>query len=101
MVIFFLEKISYTFYFRYLLIRGFHDRNEVLEARLRSLRAIKKLGAHKLDKDRPWEEGVLDVRCGQDCIPSFQVRTCQAAYLTLVMMVCMAWPLAEVEFVLG
>lgn len=57
----------------YLLIRGFHNREDILQARLQVLKAIKKLGPQKLDDSRPWEEGVLDHRCDHGCIPSFQV----------------------------
>lgn len=70
-------QCNVTSNYSYLLIRGFHDREEVLEARLRTLKAIKNLGPHRLDEDHPWEDGVLDVRCGHDSIPSFQVRAKQ------------------------
>ncbi|XP_045196302.1 uncharacterized protein LOC123551431 isoform X2 [Mercenaria mercenaria] len=58
----------------YLLIRGMHNREDVLKARLEVLKTIKKLGPEKLDNSRPWEDGVLDHRCDHGCIPSFQGR---------------------------
>lgn len=56
-----------------MLIRGMHDRDAVLNARLAVLEKIKNLGKHTLDQSHPWEEGVLDYRCDHGCIPSFQV----------------------------
>lgn len=41
----------------YLLIRGFHDREEVLEARMEFLRSLQAAG--KLDPDAPIEEGII------------------------------------------
>ena len=64
--------VEYIFH-RYLLIRDFHPREEVLQARLSVLKVIKNLGLHKLDGSFPWQQGVLDKRCGHECIPQFQV----------------------------
>ncbi|XP_052242783.1 uncharacterized protein LOC127852830 isoform X2 [Dreissena polymorpha] len=56
----------------YLLIRGMHDRQEVLDARLYVLDRIRKSGDRKFDSSRPWQEGVLDARCGDGCVPNWQ-----------------------------
>lgn len=51
----------------YLFIRGFHDRQEVLQARLSVLEYVNKEAEFKLVA--PPTEGVLDERCGRGCIP--------------------------------
>ena len=52
----------------YLLIRGLHDREEVLRARLKVLEHLSQLGG-KLDESKPIEDGVLLSRCGKSCVP--------------------------------
>ncbi|KAI8488169.1 hypothetical protein Bbelb_340180 [Branchiostoma belcheri] len=53
----------------YLFIRGLHDRQEVLDARLEVLKYVKESGEGKLDASFPWQQGVLDSRCGRGCVP--------------------------------
>ncbi|XP_064628941.1 1-deoxypentalenic acid 11-beta-hydroxylase-like [Lineus longissimus] len=53
----------------YLFIRGLHDRDEVLRARLAVIKHIKDTGAGRLEDGTPWEDGVLAQRCGKGCIP--------------------------------
>jgi hypothetical protein len=52
----------------FLLIRGVHDREQVLAARLKVLRHLDELGG-KLDPSHPAEEGVLLRQCGATCVP--------------------------------
>lgn len=52
----------------FLLIRGVHDRDEVLAARNRVLQHLAGLGG-RLDPSRPVEEGVLLRQCGATCVP--------------------------------
>ena len=59
---------------RYLFLRGFHDREEVLQARLAVLKYVQESGDGKLDENHPWQEGVLDERCGRGCIPFMEVN---------------------------
>jgi hypothetical protein len=58
---------------RYLYIRGLHDREDVLQARLAVLRHVRDGGEGRLDADSALEEGVLDHRCGQGCVPFMEV----------------------------
>eukprot|EP00118_Oscarella_pearsei_P029102 m.3663 g.3663 ORF g.3663 m.3663 type:complete len:318 (+) comp9672_c0_seq1:42-995(+) len=58
----------------YLLIRGLHNRQEVLDARLAVLDHIRSCGEDKLDPSYRWEEGVLDSRCGRGCVPFMEGR---------------------------
>ena len=58
---------------RYLYIKGLHDREEVLAARLKVLDYILNTGQGKLDLEKAWEAGVLDVRCGRGCLPFMEV----------------------------
>ena len=58
---------------RYLYIKGLHDREEVLAARLAVLDYILNTGQGKLDLEKAWEAGVLDVRCGRGCLPFMEV----------------------------
>ncbi|XP_022289032.2 1-deoxypentalenic acid 11-beta-hydroxylase-like [Crassostrea virginica] len=51
----------------YLFIRGFHNREEVLQARLSILEYVNEKAEFKL-LDPP-TQGVLDERCGRGCIP--------------------------------
>ncbi|XP_078619638.1 uncharacterized protein LOC144886771 [Branchiostoma floridae x Branchiostoma japonicum] len=53
----------------YLFIRGLHDRQEVLDARLEVVKYVKESGEEKLDSSFPWQQGVLDSRCGRGCVP--------------------------------
>ncbi|XP_052808816.1 uncharacterized protein LOC128237376 isoform X1 [Mya arenaria] len=53
----------------YLFIRGLHSREDVLAGRLHVLQHILSEGEGKLDLQRRWEEGVLDLRCGGGCLP--------------------------------
>ena len=55
-------------------MRGLHDRDEVLNARLAVLDYILNTGQGKLDLEKAWQEGVLDVRCGRGCLPYMEVR---------------------------
>jgi hypothetical protein len=55
-------------------VKGLHDRNEVLEARLAVLQHILANGEDKLDLTENWEKGVLDLRCGGGCLPYMEVR---------------------------
>lgn len=55
-------------------MKGLHDRNQVLEARLAVLQHILSEGEGKLDLQKNWEEGVLDLRCGGGCLPYMEVR---------------------------
>ncbi|XP_059175690.1 uncharacterized protein LOC131955550 [Physella acuta] len=57
----------------YLLIRGFHDRQEVLAAREAVLKYIDSLGG-KLDSDHPFNDGVLKEGCGLGCLPVMEGR---------------------------
>ena len=57
----------------YLYIRGLHDRQGVLSARLAVLDHIKQAGPDKLDTRYPWQQGILDSRCGHNCIPFMEV----------------------------
>lgn len=58
----------------YLYVKGLHDRNQVLEARLAVLQHILSEGEGKLDLKKNWEEGVLDLRCGGGCLPYMEGR---------------------------
>lgn len=62
-----------TLCFRYLFIRGLHDRDEVLAARLTVLQYISNSGDGKFDEAKPLAQGQLDVRCGHGCIPFMEV----------------------------
>ena len=55
-------------------MKGLHDRDEVLNARLAVLDYILNTGQGKLDLEKAWQEGVLDVRCGRGCLPYMEVR---------------------------
>ena len=55
-------------------MKGLHDREEVLNARLAVLDHILNTGQGKLDLEKAWQEGVLDVRCGRGCLPYMEVR---------------------------
>lgn len=57
----------------YLLIRGLHDRAEVLAARRAVLGHLHDLGG-KLDGTQPWEDGVLLQGCGAGCVPFMEGR---------------------------
>ncbi|CAG5124468.1 unnamed protein product [Candidula unifasciata] len=57
----------------YLLIRGFHSREEVLAAKEAVLEYINSLG-DKLDKNHPIKEGVLREGCGLGCLPVMEGR---------------------------
>ena len=61
------------FFIRYLFIRGFHDREEVLAARSAILTYIEKCG-EKLSKEHSLEEGVLREGCGVGCVHFMEVR---------------------------
>ena len=54
-------------------MKGLHDREEVLNARLAVLNYILNTGQGKLDLEKAWDEGVLDVRCGRGCLPHMEV----------------------------
>merc|ERR1712168_1434358 len=56
----------------YLLIRGLHSREEVLEARKVVLEHMAASGPGKLVG--PTESGVLDARCGRGCVPFMEGR---------------------------
>ncbi|XP_048766849.1 uncharacterized protein LOC125673933 [Ostrea edulis] len=51
----------------FLFIRGFHDRQEVLQARLSVLEYVNQKAEFKLMS--PPTQGILDERCGRGCIP--------------------------------
>lgn len=53
----------------YLYVKGLHNRQEVLDARLAVLQHIMSEGEGKLDLKKNWEAGVLDLRCGGGCLP--------------------------------
>ncbi|XP_071950965.1 uncharacterized protein [Antedon mediterranea] len=53
----------------YLLIRGLHDRDEVLGARLRVLEHIQNSGEDQLNRTYTLEEGVLNHDCRAGCVP--------------------------------
>ncbi|XP_033127117.1 uncharacterized protein LOC117124893 [Anneissia japonica] len=53
----------------YLLIRGLHDRQDVLNARSRVLQHIHDSGEDKLNNAYPLQEGVLNHRCRAGCVP--------------------------------
>lgn len=55
-------------------MKGLHDRDEVLQARLAVLQHILAEGDNKLDLKQNWEKGVLDLRCGGGCLPYMEVR---------------------------
>ncbi len=54
-------------------MRGLHDRGEILDARLAVLEYIKSTGDGKLKQDTPWQDGILDHRCGRGCVPYMEV----------------------------
>ena len=56
-----------------MLIRGFLERDDVLEARLAVLKHMKSLKQKILDKRYPWEQGVVAQSCAVGCIPPLQV----------------------------
>ena len=58
---------------RYLYIKGLHDREVVLDARLAVLEYVDSTGKGKLHPDFPLEHGVLDKRCGRGCVPFMEV----------------------------
>ncbi|CAH1798252.1 unnamed protein product [Owenia fusiformis] len=58
----------------YIYIKGLHDRQEVLDARLAVLDYIRNLGEGKLKEGTAWEQGVLDERCGFGCVPYMEGR---------------------------
>ncbi|XP_013068695.2 uncharacterized protein LOC106056465 [Biomphalaria glabrata] len=58
----------------YLLIRGLHDRDDVLTARQAVLNYIHSLG-DKLDKNHSVDEGVLREGCGLGCLPVMEGHT--------------------------
>ncbi len=60
---------------RYLFIRGLHDREEVLAARLAVLEYIQSTGPGKLQEGMPLQDGILDSRCGRGCIPFMEVQS--------------------------
>ncbi|XP_050409654.2 uncharacterized protein LOC126824466 [Patella vulgata] len=59
----------YKIYYRYLYLRGFHDRGEVLKARLEVLKYLKSTSDDILSSDQPLEVGVLKQGCGVGCVP--------------------------------
>ncbi|KAL4232958.1 hypothetical protein ACF0H5_007646 [Mactra antiquata] len=58
----------------YIYIKGLHDRQQVLEARLTVLQHILNEGENKLDLTKNWEQGVLNLRCGGGCLPYMEGR---------------------------
>eukprot|EP00117_Sycon_ciliatum_P049377 scpid68644/ scgid4501/ len=59
----------------YLFIRGLHDRQAVLNARLAVLEHIDKVNGDALDlTEHELREGVLDSRCGAGCVPFMEGR---------------------------
>lgn len=52
----------------FLLLRGVHDRQQVLTARSKVLEHLAQAGG-KLDPDWPVEQGVLLRQCGASCVP--------------------------------
>ena len=70
----FVDLQDAAMFIRYLFVRGLHDREGVLKARLTVLEYILQGGQGKLDLTKHWEEGVLDLRCGGGCLPYMEVR---------------------------
>ena len=66
-------------------MRGVHDREEVLQGRLKVLQHILSEGEGKLDLKKNWEEGVLDLRCGGGCLPYMEVRNHVSLCVIVVM----------------
>ena len=61
-------------YHSYLFIRGLHDREDVLSARLAVLKHIDKVKSGALDiSSHKLHEGVLESRCGAGCVPFMEV----------------------------
>ncbi|XP_071114399.1 1-deoxypentalenic acid 11-beta-hydroxylase-like [Haliotis cracherodii] len=56
----------------YLFIRGLHDREEVLAARLAVLQYLKDQGEGILHPSEPVEKGVLQQGCGVGCVPTME-----------------------------
>lgn len=71
----------------YLFIRGLHDRDEVLAARLAVLRYIQDSGEGKLKVGHPWEDGLLNQRCGVGCVPFMEASGGAAPAPELVLFV--------------
>ncbi|XP_025098926.1 uncharacterized protein LOC112566785 isoform X1 [Pomacea canaliculata] len=59
----------------YLYIRGFHNREEVLQARLAVLNFIRESGENRLSSTAPWQDGVLHPGCGVGCVPFMEGNT--------------------------
>ncbi|ESO94632.1 hypothetical protein LOTGIDRAFT_175404 [Lottia gigantea] len=60
--------MTYLLY-TYLFIRGLHDRQEVLNARLEVLKYLKNQQNDIIDSSHPTEAGVLQSGCGVGCLP--------------------------------
>ena len=60
-------------HFRYLYIKGLHDRDEILDARLAVLEYVQSTGEGKFAANVPLQQGILDQRCGRGCVPYMEV----------------------------
>ena len=59
--------------FRYMYIKGLHDRDEIFDARLAVLEYIQSTGEGKFAANVPLQQGILDQRCGRGCVPYMEV----------------------------
>ena len=60
-------------YCRFLFIRDFHDRHDVLQARRAVLQFVSESGSGKFEEGTSFEEGILQQRCGIGCVPFMEV----------------------------
>ena len=54
-------------------IKGLHDRDEILDARLAVLEYVQSTGEGKFAANVPLQQGILDQRCGRGCVPFMEV----------------------------
>ena len=54
-------------------IKGLHDRDEILDARLAVLEYVQSTGEGKFAANVPLQQGILDQRCGRGCVPYMEV----------------------------
>lgn len=70
--------------YRYLFVRGLHDREEVLHARLSVLDYMRQCGEDILDTRHQWQDGVLNPRCQAGCVPFMEVLSTAQAVVDIV-----------------